>query len=352
MGLVLCIIPGNVLAAGDSYFFIIFFFGERTLVAAVVEVHEVLLEITGQSAGINSIAMVLAGDMALSRSQIQSGNVVGAIAIFELNGRGSNSECEKLMSQANAHDRNRRCLHQAAEVVDRLLAMGRVTGAIGDKDSVKVVGNLVYGVVVWEDRHRGAAADKAAQDVLLHTAVDQGNVEGSARSRNNEGGLGAHALDQVDLARIDEALVLIGIVLATDGDTSQRRTLLTEVCDDFSRVHPSNGGNSFTGAPCSKALHSRPMAVFLSNICHDYAGALDVGRFKVLQQIKLVALVRRNAVVSNEGLGKDEDLAAIRRVGHGLGVPNKRCGEDGFSRDVGVRAEGLAVEDRTILQTG
>lgn len=43
----------------------------HALVAAVVEVDEVLLEVTGEGGSIDGITMVLAGDVALARGQIK-----------------------------------------------------------------------------------------------------------------------------------------------------------------------------------------------------------------------------------------------------------------------------------------
>ncbi len=189
---------------------------QHALVAAVVEVHKVLLELAGQGAGVDGVAVVLAGDVALAGGQVEGRDVVSAVAVFELDRRGADSESQKLVAEADAHDGDRRRLHQAAQVVDGLVAVGRVTRAVGDEDTVEVVGNLVDRVVVGEDGDGGAAADQAAQDVLLYAAVDQGNVEGRVGVGNHEGGLGAHTLDQVDGARVDEALILVGIVLVTD----------------------------------------------------------------------------------------------------------------------------------------
>ena len=72
----------------------------------------------------------------------------------------------------------RRC-----EVVDGVLAVGWVTGAVGDEDTVEVVGDLVDGVVEGEDSDTGTTADQAAKNVLLDTAVDESNVQTAGRQR-------------------------------------------------------------------------------------------------------------------------------------------------------------------------
>lgn len=59
---------------------------------------------------------------------------------------------------------------------------------------------------------------------------------------------------------------------------------------------------------------------------------------------------RRNAVVADQWLCKNKNLAAVRRVSHRLRVSNKRGSEDGFARDVGFGAKRLSGEDGSILK--
>ena len=170
------------------------------------------------------------------------------------------------------------------------------------------------------------------------------------RGRDDERRLGAHTLNQVDRAGVDETLVLVGIVLVTDGNPRQRRTLLTEVCDDLTSVDTRDGGHTLAGTPLTQALDRRPMAVLEGNICHDDTGTLDMGRLEILEEVELVTLVGGDSVVADKRLGEDEDLTAVRGIGHGLGVSHEGGGEDGFTRNVGVGAESGAVEDGAVLE--
>lgn len=321
----------------------------HSLVAAVVEVDKVLLEVVGQGARVDGVSVVLAGDVALAGGQVEGGDVVGSVAVLHLDSLGADGHGQELVAETDAHDGDVGGLHQAGEVVDGLLAVDWVTGAVGNKDTVKVLGDLVDRVVVGEDGERGASADQAAEDVLLDTAVDESDVKVSAGRLNHEGSLGADALDQVDLARVDEALVLISIVLVANGDPSEGRTLLSEVGDNGSSVDAGDGGDALTGTPLAQTLNSSPVAVVEGNIGDDNTGTLDVGRLKVLEEVVLVAFVGGNAIVANQGLGEDENLATVRGVRHGLGVANQRRGKDGFARDVSIGAEGLATEEGAIL---
>ena len=139
------------------------------------------------------------------------------------------------MAQTDAHDWDLGVLHQLGEMVDCLLAMGRIAGAVADEHAVEVVGHFVDRVVIREDGGGSATADEAAQDVLLDAAVDYGDVEVTAGA-DVEGGFGAHSLDEVDLLGVDEGLVLVGIVLFSDGDPGEGRSLLTKVGDNGSGI--------------------------------------------------------------------------------------------------------------------
>lgn len=322
----------------------------HALVAAVVEVDEVLLEVAGEGARVDGVAVVLTGDVALAGGQVKGRDVVGAVAVLELDGAGADGKSEQLVTEADAHNGDGGGLHEASEVVDSLLAMGRVTGTVGDEDTIVMLSNLVDGVVVGEDGDGRATADEASKDILLDTAVQKSNVEGSTRGLDNKGSLGADALDEVNLARIDKALVLIGIILVADRDSSERRALLSKVGDDGTSVNAGDGGDTFTCAPLAKALNGSPMAVVDSNIGDYDARALNVGRLEVLEQVPLVTLVRRHAIVSNEWLREDENLTSVGRVGHGLGVTDKGGSEDGLSTNIGIGTKGLALENGTILE--
>lgn len=321
----------------------------HSLVAAVVQVDKVLLEVVGEAVGVDGVSVVLGGDVALAGGQVQGRDVVGSVAVLHLDGLGADGHGQELVAETDSHDGDGRGLHQTGKVVDGLLAVDWVAGAVGDEDTVKVVGNLVDRVVVREDGERSTTADQAAEDVLLDTAVDQSNVEVGIGRLNHKGSLGADALDQVDLARVDKAFVLIGIVLVANGDPSEGRTLLSEESDNGSGIDAGNGGNALTGTPIAQTLDGGPVAVLKGDVGDDNTSTLNVRRLKVLQKVVLVTLTGGNAVVANQGLGEDEDLATVRGVGHGFGIADERSGEDSLARDVSVGAKGLASENGAIL---
>jgi hypothetical protein len=253
------------------------------------------------------------------------------------------------VAETDAHDGNVRGFHQTGKVVDGFLAVDWVTRAVGNENAVKVLSNLVDRVVVRKDSERSTAVGQATEDVLLDTAVDQSDVEVSIGCLNHEGSLGADSLDQVDLARVDKALVLISIVLITNGNPSEGRTLLSEEGDNGSSIDAGDGGNTLTSTPLAQALDGSPVAVLKGDVGDNNASTLDVRRLKVLEEVELVTLVGGNTVVANQRLGEDENLATVRGVRHGLGIADKRRGKDSFARNVSIGAEGFASKDGTIL---
>lgn len=317
---------------------------DHTLVALVIQVHEVRLPLRGQGGGINGVTVVLAGDVAATSAQIQSRDVVGPVTVLELDGASTGGESKQLVTQADTEDGDLGSLHQSLQVEDGVLAVSGVTGAVGDEDTIEVVGDLVDGVIKGEDSDASATVHQTTQDVLLHTAVEDGNVRVRVSSANVERLLGADLTDQVNLFRVGEGLVLVGIVLLADCDLSQRRTPLTEEGDNSTSVNPRDGRNTFPRTPLTQALNGSPVAVLLSNISDDYTGRLQVGGLEVLEKPVRVLLGRRYAIVADQRLSENQDLAAVGWIGQGLGVPDQGGGEDRLTGNVGASAKGLAGE--------
>jgi hypothetical protein len=192
-----------------------------TLVAGIVEVDKVRLPVAWQSICIHSITVVLTGDVAATSGKVERRNVVSTVTILELDSTATGSEGKQLMSHADSHDRNLRSIHQLSQMVDSLLAMGWITGSVGNEDTVKVVSHLVDGVIKWEDSDTGTTTDEATENVFLNSTVDQGNVAFRVGSTDVERSLGADLTDQVDLFRVDEGLIFIRVILFTNGNTGK-----------------------------------------------------------------------------------------------------------------------------------
>jgi hypothetical protein len=149
---------------------------DEALVGLVVQVGEVLPPLAAESGWVNSVSVVLRSDVTLSGREVQGRDVVGTIAVLELDGLGTGCESDKLVTHAYTHDRDLGSFEELAEVVHGGRAMSGVTWAVGDEDTVEVVRDLVDGVVEREAGNASTSGDETAEDVLLDTTVDQSNV--------------------------------------------------------------------------------------------------------------------------------------------------------------------------------
>lgn len=254
---------------------------DQTLVGLVIEVGEVLPPLTGQCGGIDSVSVVLRSDVALASGKVQGRDVVSTVAILQLDGLGTSGESNKLMTHAYAHDRDLGSLEQFAKIVHGGVAMSRVTWAVGDEDAIKVVGDLVNGIIKGEAGDTGTTRNKTAQDVLFHTAIDESNMHVAERRAHMERSLSGHTTNQVNGFGINVGLVFVGIVLLANGDASKGGTLLTEIGYDLTCVDTRNGWYTLTSAPFSQGLDSSPVTMLHGVILDNNTRGLDVGRLEV-----------------------------------------------------------------------
>jgi len=321
---------------------------DHTLVGAVVEVGEVLLEVLVHGGRVDGVTVVLRSDVALAGEEVESRDVVSTVTVLHLDSVSAGSNGQQLVAKTDAHDGNLGGGHQLAEVVGGAAAVGGVTGTVGDEDTVEVVGRLVDREVVRNAGDGGATGDNGANDVLLDTTVDETDVGISVGRWHVEGRLGGNLLDKVDAARVLVGLILVGIVLLANGDLAKGRTLFTKVGDNITSVNAGNGGDTLASTPLCQTLDSSPVGVLHGNVCDNNGSSLNVGALKVLVEAVLVTNGSGHTVVANQRLGEDQNLAAVRRVGHRLGVSDKGGGEDGLATDVGLCAKALSVVDRAI----
>lgn len=120
--------------------------------------------------------MILTGDVAFARGQVQSWNVMGPIAVLELDGSSACGKSQQLMSQTDTKDRNLGGLHQFSQMIDSVLTVSWISGSVGDEDTIKVVSHLVNRIVEGKTSNACASTDQTTKDVLFHTTIDNSNV--------------------------------------------------------------------------------------------------------------------------------------------------------------------------------
>jgi len=120
--------------------------------------------------------------------------------------------------------------------------------------------------------------------------------------------------------------------------------------DNSTSVNTRDSRHTLTSTPFAQALNSSPMTVLLSVIGNNNTTTLNVGTLKVFQQAMVVSIRGRNTIIADKWLSEDKNLATVRRIGHRLGVSNKRGREDCLTGNVRLGTKGLAVENRSILE--
>lgn len=294
--------------------------------------------------------MILGSNVAAARREVEGGNVVRAIAVLQFYCLSAGSECEKLVPETDAHYGASVRFHELTQMVDRLLTMCRVARAVTDKYAIKVVSDLVNGVVPWEAGDARTTGDERAEDVLLHATINYGDVAVTVAGGDVERSLGGYLLNQIDLLGVYKSFVLVCIILLSNSDTGKGGTLFTEIRDYSTGVNTGYRWNALARTPRAEGFDGGPVRVALSRVSNNDTDGLQMWRFKVFEETIRVTCIRGDAVVTDEGLCEDEDLATVGGVTEGFRVANESGGENGFPRDVGACAEGFSVEDRSILE--
>lgn len=78
----------------------------RTLIAGVVQVREIRLPVRRQRRRVNSVTVVLAGDVAAAGGQVQGRDVVSPVAVLQLDGATTGSQSQELVAEADAENGN------------------------------------------------------------------------------------------------------------------------------------------------------------------------------------------------------------------------------------------------------
>ena len=115
----------------------------HTFQAIVVEVDMGYLHITWrQAVDIDAKAVVLGGDFHMTGGQIFDRLVAAAMAEFQFVGCAAVSKAKHLMTEADAE--NRFLAEQCSDGVNDALNAGRVTGTIGEENTIRLHGQYRF----------------------------------------------------------------------------------------------------------------------------------------------------------------------------------------------------------------
>lgn len=169
---------------------------DHALVAAIVQVDEILFPVRGRDRRhVDCVSVILGSNVAATCREIEGGDVVRTIAVLQFYRLSAGSEREELVSETNAHDGASVRFHKLTQMVDSLLTMCRVARAVTDEHAIKVVSDLVDGVVPREAGDARTTGDERAEDVLLHATINDGDVAVTVAGGDVERSLGGYFLN-------------------------------------------------------------------------------------------------------------------------------------------------------------
>mmetsp|Transcript_29981 Transcript_29981/g.86252 ORF Transcript_29981/g.86252 Transcript_29981/m.86252 type:complete len:264 (+) Transcript_29981:3781-4572(+) len=261
--------------------------------------------------------MVLRGDVASRRAQIDARLVHAAIPELHLEGLRSRRERQQLIPEADAEDgRWRRARHHLPDVLDGHLALRGVAGAVAEEEAIKLIVGEV--VVPW---HHGELhpqdAHQVPNDVALDAAIDGQDVHRVSGRR-----LGAHREVRIGAllgplhGRRHEHLFLLpghqrwkvlhtGVVefeavrllAALHLDLPQHGAMLADQLRHRACVHAIDARHLLLLQPRCQCLLRGVMRRNEGVILNDDGFQVDLRALEVMQQTELVLLLGCNTVV-------------------------------------------------------
>lgn len=160
--------------------------------------------------------MVLGSDVTASGTQINTRLIHSTISILEFVRLGPRSQGQQLIPKTDTKDGTRWIQCQGVlNGFDRLGTHGRISGSIGEEESIPWdIGGVSFQVVVeWNDgQAHFVGVDEVTDDVELHTTVVGDNVGGVGVTVDGDGFSGDFS-DEVAFVGIGELRVGVGRVL-------------------------------------------------------------------------------------------------------------------------------------------
>mmetsp|Transcript_21350 Transcript_21350/g.62229 ORF Transcript_21350/g.62229 Transcript_21350/m.62229 type:complete len:549 (+) Transcript_21350:3323-4969(+) len=323
------------------------------LVTAVVGVGEESLPSRLEILAVDVIAMILGGDVAISRLVVQDGLILTAISEGELLGGTASGESNELIAHANAVDGFHLLLGTSNDLLefgDGLLVYGRISGTVGKEQTVVLVHLGSEGIIPGNDGQFGTPLDEVTDDVEFHPHVDGDDFDGIALTVHL-GFLDAHLVDEV----LEVDVLHRGEVgwrgIKVDVDPSHECALLADLLGEHTSVNVAEARYALLLEPVPEARRGVPVGVVMGVILNDEALGVDLGRFEILGEAVLVDFgPGGDAVVAHHGGGEGQDLPLVRWIGQTLRVSHHSCTEYNLALHTLVASEAPCGQSRPVLE--
>lgn len=143
-------------------------------------------------------------------------------------------------------------------------------------------------------------------------------------------------------------------VFLLEKHATKHATLLADALGEGAGIDTVHGRDALLLEPCSKGRGGEEVReVFTSIRSGNETGNVNLVGLKVGGEIleKIIdGFPRGDAIVSNKREGNDENLTAVRRIGHGLRVADHAGLEDKLAGNALGRTKAVALVGRAILK--
>ena len=326
----------------------------------VVEVEVSDFHRVGESVGIHGEGMVLGGDMDATASEIPDGMVATVVPELHLEGFGAQDLGKDLMPKANPEGRHGVVEDEFADGLDEIGDSAWISGSVGEEDPFGACAQDVLGLGVGGDNPDvETGLHQAAEDVSFDAAVHRDNGNPGTRGMRKllpwiEVGektlvpvllfFAGDFLNEVTsfqggalLAASDQFFVA---GLRVGGEEDPHGSACSDLAGQKARVHLVDGHDSLVpeigreGGSCS--VVARDPAHLSDN---EPCGPGPAG----------LVVPGRDPVVSDQGVGHEDDLSVVAGVGQDLLVAAQSGVEDEFPGGLSFGSGRTAQKDGSIF---
>ena len=288
-------------------------------------------------------AVVLRGDVDPPGRQVLHRVVGAAVAERQLEGLEADRPAQELMPEADPEHRH--LAHHAAYRLDHVVECRRIARPIRKEDRIRLARKQLFrrgSGRVQLQAHAALAqiADDRALDAGVQSDYARARVVGVEDDRLGRRHLARQVAPRHRRLGLDPlARLRVGDVGGEDA--AAHGALVADVPHERACIYLCDRRDAAVAQPGEPAALGARGVLAVDRLAHDDGARMDpVGLHRL----------RGDAVVADQRVGENDDLAGVAGIGHGLLVAGHRGVEDHLAETIDRCADQLAVEAGPVLQ--
>ena len=268
---------------------------------------------------------------------------MGTVAVFQLIDSSTCCLTHQLVTHTDTADGFATHRHLFLQDIDSLNTTVWIARTISQKQSVELHIGIV--VVPGHTNHLHSATYQTADDVLLHTAVNQHHASACSFVIFNN----VFARNLLHPVYVLVCRERVAAHRAFELQAAHHHAVLTQHLRQLAGINAGNSWHLLTLQPVAQTLAGIPVAIRFAIVAdNDCRGINPVALHKRGQSVVLHRK-RRHSVVSHQRIGQHHQLTGIARVGQTFRIAHHGGVEHHLTSHWGIIAEALALEFRSII---